>query len=109
MIHDDARIDRDRLDDLGDDIDRAVGDQADGTAVVVARTFAETSYPTTANVRFACMIQDVGGTETEGSSGSLSDTGAILYPLNLGTAIPPVGTAVIVVQNGDRWSFRYDG
>jgi hypothetical protein len=105
----DLRTERDRLAGLADQLDRAREDQSEATAAVVGVTFAESAYPSQAQGLFACRVQTVGGLETEGAPGSLTPTTATIYAYNLGSALPPQGTAILAVQVGDRWTFRYDG
>jgi len=105
----DQRIERERLANLADALDRSVGDQADGDAALVVRTFAETSYPTTAQVFYACKVLDPTGSELEGAAGTLDDTGAVIYAFNAGSAKPPEGTELLAVHTGDRWVIQFNG
>jgi hypothetical protein len=109
MPHDDLRTDRDRLASLADQLDRSLEGQSDGSVALVVVTFQETSYPSTARALYACTIQQVSGQEVEGAVGTLTPTHATIYAYNFGSAVPPSGTAIIALQAGDRWVFRYDG
>lgn len=88
---------------------RAEGPNPSGAPCVVAKTKAIATYPTTAAAFYGVEPQHVTGTETEGSAGTLTGTGATILALNLGTAIPPVGTQVLVTFCDWQWCFRYDG
>lgn len=108
-MSDDAERARYRLDDSEDD-DSRNPDAADGGAVShVGLTTTVSSYPTTAAVYYGVRRQNIFGTETEGSSGVSSTITGTFLALNLGTAIPPVGTQVIVTRVAQRWTFRFDG
>ncbi|HEV3122733.1 MAG TPA: hypothetical protein VGY53_12555 [Isosphaeraceae bacterium] len=109
ILPDDLRTARDRLSDLAGALDRAHESQPECALALVAVTFQESSYPTQAKSLFACKIQLVSGQETEGAAGVLTATTATIYAYNLGSAIPPQGTAILATQVGDRWTFRYDG
>jgi hypothetical protein len=107
--YDDPRVERDRIESLDDSLDRSVGDQADGDAIIVVKTFAESAYPASAHAFYACKIHEPGGNEVEGGAGTLSDTGVVIYAYNLGSSKPPVGTALLAVQAGDRWVLVFNG
>jgi hypothetical protein len=55
--------------------------------------------------------QEVDGEEVEGGAASfLTETvKGNRFAFNVGTAIPPVGTQVVVHGVGGRYVFRYDG
>lgn len=105
----DLRSERDRLAELAAAIDRALDEQAESATAAVVVTFQASTYPVAAQSVFACAVQVVGGPETEGAAGTLTLTSATIYAYNLGAAVPPPGTALLAVQVGDRWTFRYDG
>lgn len=108
---DDARRTFHRDQDLLDLAARGDNDAPSASPSLLAATTTVTTYPTTAGRFFACDVQDLLGAETEGSVGSVtaaSPTRRVLA-LNLGTAVPPIGTNVILVFVPHRWVFRYDG
>lgn len=100
-----------RLRDLarGDEARRHTPESTGGTPCLVARTKSLGAYPTQASRYFACTPQTVLGMEVEDGSGTLSSDEATFFALNLGAAVPPVSTAVLVTFTGNRWVFRYDG
>jgi len=102
-----------RLDgaERADDEARTAEPEPAGSAVMVARTTTVSSYPAAAQAYYGVVPQTVFGAEAEGAPGSVNDSpGApIAYALNLGGAVPPVGTLVLCSHVGHRWVFRYDG
>ena len=69
-----------------------------------------TTYPTAAGVFYAANPTEIDGSEVEGGAATYTaDTSQVIYCLNTGTAIPPVGTRVVAEAVGGRWVFRYDG
>lgn len=81
-----------------------------GAPCMVAATKTLTTYPTTAATYYACDVVAVTGAETEGGAGILTVVSpTTFFALNIGTAIPPTGTKIIVTFVDYRWSFRYDG
>lgn len=58
---------------------------------------------------FTVSTQIVTGVETAGSAGILTAAGYNFVAMNLGSVVPPVGTAVLVTFVDMRWVFRYDG
>jgi hypothetical protein len=106
----DLRILRDRQLAAENALDRSSGDDSYGSAAMCAITTTVTRYPTTAGVFYACNPELLTGAETEGATpGFSADTSTIVYALNLGTAIPPNGTKIVIHSVGGRWGFRYDG
>lgn len=81
-----------------------------GSLAVLVNTRAISTYPTVPGAFYACSPLLVDGPETEGATASFTteDTRTI-YALNVGSQVPPVGTAVIAHACGGRWTFRYDG
>ena len=78
---------------------------------LLAATTTVTTYPTSATAYYACNVQDLLGAETEGAAGVLSAASPTrrVMAYNLGTAIPTVGTLVVLTFVGNRWVFRFDG
>jgi hypothetical protein len=101
---DDLRNIRSRLGASSDDLDRLSDVPPLGSARMVGRVFAKATLPTTNAVYYAVHPVDVGGTESEGSSGVLSaDTTRTCYFLVLGTKAPAVGDDLIARSIGGRW------
>jgi hypothetical protein len=90
-----AKLDDDQVLDKGLDSlpSCVVGKLASGTGAV--NTFA------------TFEIQTVLGTETDGSTGTLSGTGVMIKAMNLGGTTPAAGAAVICHRTNYRWAFRY--
>jgi hypothetical protein len=84
---------------------RAEGPGAGGSLAVAAKTKTVSTYPTAAGRYYACETQLVTGTETEGGTGTLTAAGDTVYAFNVGSAIPPSGTTVMLT-----WvSYRFVG
>src|SRR4051812_48150406 len=109
MHGDESRVLRSRHSNLSDRLDASKAEPPSGSLSMVVRTTTKTTYPTTANVYYACLPVDVGGTEDEGQSSPLSGGAGFIYVLNLGTTIPPVGTNLIAESVGGRWTTQYYG
>jgi hypothetical protein len=109
LAYDDAR--RLRGDDLDadDELSRRPAAVEGASRRFLAKTKTVTSYPTAAGKFYAMETQDVLGTQSEGSAATFSGQGDTFYALNLGSAIPPVGTIVEVTHVPHRFVFRYDG
>ncbi len=84
-------------------------DPAFGMPCLVAQTKALATYPTAAQRFYACSPASVLGPEVEGGPGTVAPASATFFALNLGTAIPPVGTNVLATFVDSRWVFRHDG
>jgi hypothetical protein len=105
-----TRIERERHQDLSNVIDRLNGVGPDGGAAVLVTTTTVSSYPTTAAAFYAANPTEIDGSEIEGAVASYTaDATQVIYVLNQGTQVPPVGTRVIAHGAGGRWVFRYDG
>lgn len=96
-----------RQDESDDDASRDEGSAGDGTPTFLGKTTTITTYPTTAARFYGVIPQDVTGTDTEGSTGTLTALTGTILALNLGGAIPPSGTAVICFRVDHRWCFVY--
>jgi hypothetical protein len=107
----DLRILRDRQTAASSALDRS-GAAADlyGSAAMCVVTTTVSSYPASAAEFYACFPELLTGPETEGATPTFTaDADTIVYALNLGTAIPPNGTKLVIHAAGGRWVFRYDG
>jgi hypothetical protein len=109
MQGDESRTLRSRHSTLVDRLDASKEEPPAASRSMVVRTTTKTTYPTTANVYYACLPVDVGGIEDEGQSGTLSAGTGFIYALNLGSTIPASGKDLVVESVGGRWCFRYDG
>jgi hypothetical protein len=106
---DDAHRIRLRLGEAEADQTRELEYTGEGAACFVGKTIACSSYPTTAAVMYCVAAVGIMGTETEGSSGVFTVQTPTLKALNVGSAIPPSGTLLVVTRVPNRWVFRYDG
>jgi hypothetical protein len=106
----DLRILRDRQTTASDLLDRTGGQDPFGSAAMCVITTTVSSYPASAAEFYACNPELLTGSEAEGATPTFTaDTATVVYALNLGTAIPPNGTKLVIHATGGRWCFRYDG
>jgi hypothetical protein len=106
----DARIERERQKALAGVVNRAAPFSADGSPAQLVTTTTVSKYPTTAAAYYASNPTEIDGSEVEGGAASYTvDTTQVVYVLNVGTQVPPVGTRVVAHAVGGRWVFRYDG
>jgi hypothetical protein len=106
----DLRILRERQLAANSALDRSGGQNPYGSAAACVITTTVTTYPTSAAEFYACNPELLTGTETEGTAVTFTaDTATVLYAVNVGTAIPPNGTKLVIHSAGGRWVFRYDG
>ena len=108
-LADDAKRLRVRSAIRADAVKRRDQGATEGAPCVLAQTVVEHSYPTSSSCFFACLAQNVLGTEVEGGVATVTSEGAIFHALNLGSASPPVGNYILATFVADRWVFRYDG
>ena len=80
-----------------------------GAPTLVVKTVAVKTYPTVAQRYYGVQAASVLGAEIEGQAGSVSTSSGIFYALNLGSAVPPVGTQLIATFTGNRWVFVFNG
>lgn len=96
--------------DLEDDADARPGVTVNCAPVLAVATYAKSSYPATASAYYACHPIAVSGAESEGSAVvTTTDTAQTVYALNLGSAVPPAGTKLLITMAGGRWEFVYNG
>ena len=106
----DNRIERERLKSLSGVINRVAPFGADGSTALLVTTTTLTSYPSAAASFYASNPTEIDGSEVEGGAASYTaDATQVIYALNVGTQIPPVGTRVVAHEVAGRWVFRYDG
>lgn len=103
------RTQRERQAALDESFDRSDAPPTDCSAATLLTTTTVGTYPTSASAFYACFANDVGGVETEGTAATYSTGTAIVYALNIGSAVPPSGTKVVAHAVGGRWVFRWDG
>lgn len=106
---DEAKRLRIRDDLLLDGLSRRDRTPSFGSPSLIAQTKTIQTYPTTAPSFYACVPQTVLGKEVEGGAGTMTPNPATFFALNLGSAIPPVGTNILATFVESRWVFRYDG
>jgi len=94
---------------LSDGMTRLGRDPAFGMPCVAGQTKALASYPTSAQRFYACAPITVLGPEVEGGAGTVTAGTSTFFALNLGPAIPPVGTNILATFVDSRWVFRFDG
>jgi hypothetical protein len=109
MTDDDIRRLREHDRDADQDADQAAQDANGGNVSCVVKTKTGAGYPTAASAFYPVETQDVTGTETAGSAGVYGGRGDTFHAYNLGTAIPPNGSPLIVTYVSNRWVFRFDG
>lgn len=108
-MFDDPRLFRERHQDLEGNVDRVASSGPDASQAVLVTTTTVTTYPTVAGSFYACNETEIGGHEIEGQAASYTpDTNGIIYALNIGTSVPPIGTRLVAHNVGGRWCFRYD-
>ena len=106
---DEAKRLRGRDEWLSDALTRRDRAESFGSLSLVAQTRAISAYPTSPQRFYACVAQTVLGKEVEGGPATLSANPANFFALNLGTAVPPVGTTILATFVENRWVFRFDG
>jgi hypothetical protein len=106
----DNRVERERQNALSRVIDRLASFAADGSTALLVTTTTVTTYPSTASSFYASNPTEIDGSEVEGGAASYTvDTTQVVYVINVGTQVPPVGTRVVAHAVAGRWVFRYDG
>ncbi len=106
----DSRIERERQKALSGVLDRVTPFSADGSAALLVTTTTVSTYPTLAGAFYASNPTEIDGSEIEGGPASYTvDATKVVYVLNVGMQVPPVGTRVVAHAVGGRWVFRYDG
>lgn len=104
----DERIQRERYGRLGDALGRFGEQPSEGGISILVKTFAESTYPTSAGSFFACHPVEADGTEVEGDAATFAaDTSRTLHAYNLGSEIPPAGTITVAVAQSGLWFFTY--
>ena len=104
------RVMRERQQAASAALDRSAGQDPYASAAMCVITTTVETYPVVAARFYACNPELLTGAETEGAAATFTaDTNTIVYAVNLGTAIPPNGTKLVIHAVGGRWTFRYDG
>ena len=106
----DLRVMRERQLIAAANADRSARRDPYGSAAMCIITTTVTTYPTVAGAFYACNPELLTGAETEGAAATFTvDTNTVLFAVNVGTAIPPNGTKLVIHGAGGRYCFRYDG
>jgi hypothetical protein len=106
----DNRVERERQKALSGVIDRIAPSAADGSTALLVTTTMVTTYPSTAASFYASNPTEIDGSEVEGGAAAYTpDASQVVYVLNVGSQVPPVGTRVVAHAVGGRWVCRYDG
>jgi hypothetical protein len=108
-LRDEAKRLRIRDANLGVEFSQSGRDPSLGMPCLVAQTKTIATYPSVAQSFFACSPATVLGPESEGGAGTITQGTSTFLALNLGLAIPPVGTSILTTFVDNRWVFRYDG
>lgn len=104
----DARQLRNHTSELAGAVDRAGNTGGAGALIMVVKTFQQVTYPGVANAVYACHPVDVSFPETEGATPTLTvQTNATIDVLNVGSAVPPIGTLRIAAMIDGFWVFGY--
>lgn len=107
MVED--RILREGLEAARADGPRRLSIAENGSVAILARTTAESHYPTAAATYYVCTPLQIDGPEIEGAAATfVSEGGRRIIALNVGKSVPPEGTKIIAHACGGRWTFRYD-
>lgn len=107
MQGDDARVMRDRHNEIATTSDVEFAHPSVASPAVLVQTYTLGTYPTAAGRLFACKMVDVSGDETEGATPTFGTPEGPLFAANLGAVIPPTGTRLVVHQVDGYWMFRY--
>lgn len=109
MYDDDIVILRRRESDQSDAIERADSPLIGSSGSLLVQTATISTYPTSANRFYAVQVVWPSGTESENTTATFANESEKFMAYNLGAAIPPAGTKVLIESVGGRWVFRYDG
>jgi hypothetical protein len=104
-----ARTNRNRSIAIDDMADRLAQPNPYVHRSLVVITTTVTAYPTVAQSVYACLQSDPTVAESEGATATYANGTGILYALNVGTAVPPPGTRLILEAVKGKWLFRFDG
>lgn len=88
------------------------GTEYRGDEVGIARTCVDETYPQTPNAFYTVEFLYVTGKEDDEEDGSqaiVTPTGIKVLAYNMGNAIPPVGSPVVVITNKYRFLFEWWG
>jgi hypothetical protein len=107
--HIEMRINRERIASAEDFADRTSTTPDDYSISVLVQTTTDGSYPTIPQAIYACNTGYYNCDSAEASTATFVADGKKAYVLNIGTAIPTVGTTMVAKTAGNKWIFRYDG
>jgi hypothetical protein len=104
------RLLRARVEFLERALDRLEGADLAGGTAIACKTSTGGSYPSTgANTTFLVQALDVAGAATEGAAGAVSARTGTFLAVNVGSALPTLGTEVLVHVVDYCPVFKYDG
>ena len=83
--------------------------QIGGAPTLVVQTVTVKTYPTVAQRFYGVKAVTILGAEVESQAGSVTTGSGIFYALNIGSAVPPVGTQLIATFIGNRWILTFNG
>jgi hypothetical protein len=106
-IQDELQLLRQEVADLEEDLARLETEDVTGTMAIVGKTATKETYPTTANAWYWIERVRLGGDEVEGGTVTMTSTGDGFYAYNVGSGIPPEGTAIDCNDTGDHYTFTY--
>lgn len=105
-----ARLLRDRVAGLGQQLDLAAPGIPDGAMSMVVQTVQVSEYPTDAQAYYCGNPVQIAGDESEGATATTTvDSQTVVVFWNAGTAVPPQGTLMLIHNVGGRAVGRYDG
>lgn len=103
------RLYRERQADQIDEIPQLPDSSCMGSTSLVVVTTTDGSYPVVAGTWYTVQVTELSGDEKEGGTVSATTpSGTAFYALNLGTAIPPIGTKLVITQLDGIWTFTYN-
>jgi hypothetical protein len=88
-------------------VDRIPPPDGPTSAALVVKTVTKATYPTAAVAAYAVQLAIPVVVEVEGAVPTFTDITGTFYAINLGTAIPPAGTHLLVELVRGRWVFTY--
>jgi hypothetical protein len=104
-----AKVQRDRLEDLAEGLDRLTHAAPAGASCIVATTVM-TTYPTAAAAYYAVQEFAPGGPEVEGGPATETPVGAPFLAWNRGGSVPVQGYGYLIADEvGGRWTIDYNG
>lgn len=106
-VYDETRTLRRRVDAVEQELARQLEDTQTGCVCVLAQVSQIGTYPTVAAAFYALQPVRITGVIAEGTGPTLTTAGNKFLGYNLGGTVPPLGSHVLAVGAGGRWTFRY--